>query len=213
MNMYARFWVLILICLMLFACNGNPTTATLTSPIQEPALVLTPTPTIAVVFPTQEPASLEQEKGEIEVRIPYNIFTPGETTPSEDVECVVYIPFRFVNVEMRTMIEGQAPIDCHFEDTPQGSPITFNVILEYECTVNGELLPATYEYPKGWLDTHMWIDGTIIQYYANYPDEATNPCPETDPCRTPITDNIPLPFAFEEGNTITTPWIFILHLQ
>lgn len=78
---------------------------------------------------------------------------------------------------------------------------------------NGELLPPTRDYPNGWLDAYLTIDGTITQYYTDYPPEAYNPCPDSDPCRSPISEVIPLPFSYEEGSKITIPWRFILHLQ
>ncbi|MDH4208244.1 MAG: hypothetical protein OEV76_05170, partial [Anaerolineae bacterium] len=128
-------------------------------------------------------------------------------------ECVNTIPFRMTSDGSRTMIEGQGPIDCHFVDTPQGSPITFHVILEYHGSLNGELLPATPDRPSGWLDAYLAVDGAIVQYYTGYPPEAVNPCPEGDPCRTSASDVIPLPFEYKDGSTVTTPWTFILHLQ
>jgi hypothetical protein len=97
-------------------------------------------------------------------------------------------------------------------DTPQGSPITFHVVLEYDGVLNGELLPATPKRPSGWLDAYLALDGAITQCYVGYPTGAPNPCPESNPCRTPSSDIILLPFGYEEGSEVTTPWVFILHL-
>jgi hypothetical protein len=177
----------------------------------------TPSPTPTVALPPHgkgpTPTPPEPSGGEVEIRIPYDIYAEGEGPPTDVPECVNTIPFRMVNDGSRTMIEGQGQIDCHFVDTPQGSPVTFHVILEFGGVLNGELLPATSDQPSGWLDAYLALDGVITQYYANYPPEATNPCPESDPCRTPGSDVMSVPLAYEDGSTVTTPWIFVLHLQ
>jgi hypothetical protein len=175
---------------------------------------LTPTPTAALLphGNEQTPTPPEPGAGEVEIRIPFDIYGEGEL-PSTDVpECVNAIPFRMIRDGSRTMIEGEGQIDCHFVDTPQGSPIIFHVILEFDGVLNGELLPATSDNPSGWLDAYLALDGAITQYYVGYPTEATNPCPESNPCLIPSSDVIPVPLAYEDGSTVTTPWIFILHL-
>jgi len=152
-------------------------------------------------------------EGEVEIRIPFDIFSEGEAPPAAVPECVNTLPFRITSDGARSMMEGEGQIDCHFVDTPQGAPITYDVILEYDGVLNGELLPATPGKPSGWLDAYLTVDGTIVQYYTGYPAEAINPCPESDPCRTPASDVIPLPFDYQDGSTVTTPWTFILHLR
>jgi hypothetical protein len=175
----------------------------------------TPTPTTALLPHGNEltPTPPEPSAGEVEIRIPFDIYSEGELPPTDVPECVNTIPFRMIRDGSRTMIEGEGQIDCHFVDTPQGSPIIFHVILKFDGVLNGELLPATSDKPSGWLDAYLALDGAIAQYYVGYPTEATNPCPESNPCRIPSSDVIPLPFAYEDGSTITTPWIFILHLR
>jgi hypothetical protein len=147
----------------------------------------------------------------VEVRIPYYIVVGGEAPPADIPECVNSIPFSMVRDGARSMMEGEGRIDCHFVSS--GSPITFHVLLKFDAALNGELMPPTPERPSGWLDAYLAIEGEIVQYYTDYPPEATNPCPESSPCRIPSSDVIPLPFSYEEGSTITTPWTFILHLR
>jgi hypothetical protein len=176
----------------------------------QPAPSSTPTPTSSLLLGTntQTPEPAKPTGGTIEVRTPNTI---NETT-----ECVNFIPFRLESDDARTMCRGEGRIECVFEGKPiggEGSPVVYHVILEYDTVVNGELLPATPDRPEGWLDAYLTVDGTITQYYTDYPPQATNPCPESSPCRTPTSDVIPLPFAFEEGSTISVPWAFILHLE
>jgi hypothetical protein len=212
---------LTLVLLLVTACGGaqaEPTTtpeplrATATpAPPTPPA---TPTPTTALLPQADEqtPTPPEPSGGEVEIRIPFDIFSQGEQPPAEIPECVTTIPFRTFKDGSRTMIEGQGQIDCTFVDTPQGSPITYHVILQIDAHLDGELLGATPDRPSGWLDAYLLVDGAIVQYYTGYPPEAVNPCPEGNPCRTPASDTIPLPFAYEDGSTVSTPWTFILHL-
>jgi hypothetical protein len=149
----------------------------------------------------------------VEIRIPFDIFSQGEQPQANLPDCINSIPFRLSRDGSRTMIEAEGEIDCHFVDTPQGQPITFHVILDFSGNLEGELLPATPDKPSGWLDAYLQVDGTIVQYYTGYPPQAVNPCPESDPCRAPASEVIPLPFDYEEGSTVTTPWTFILHLS
>lgn len=93
--------------------------------------------------------------GKLEIRIPFHIFSQGEAPPADLPECINDIPFRMASDGSRTIIEGEGPIDWHFVDTPQGSPITFHVILEFNGNLDGELLPATPEKPSGWLDAYL----------------------------------------------------------
>jgi hypothetical protein len=174
----------------------------------------TPTPTAALLprGNEQTPTPPEPSAGEVEIRIPFDIYAEGELPPTDAPECVNTIPFRMIRDGSRTMIAGEGQIDCHFVDTPQGSPITFHLILEFDGALNGELLPATSDKPSGWLDAYLALDGASTQYYVGYPPEATNPCPESNPCRIPSFEVIPVPLAYEDGSTVTTPWIFILHL-
>jgi hypothetical protein len=191
----------------------TPTLTSTPSMVQsEPSSTLTPTPTVASVLggATETPTPPQPSGGEVEVRIPYYIVM-GNEAPTDIPECVNSIPFSMTRDGTRVMIEGEGRIDCHFEST--GTPITFHVLFEFDASLNGELMPPTPEKPSGWLDAYLAIEGSIAQYYTNYPPEATNPCPESDRCRTPISDVIPLPFSYEEGSTITTPWTFILHLR
>jgi hypothetical protein len=215
-----QMFVLTLALLLLTGCGGaqvEPTTTPVpptTTPIPIPPTP-TPTPTTALLPHGNEltPTPPEPSAGEVEIRIPFDIYSEGELPPTDVPECVNTIPFRMIRDGSRTMIEGEGQIDCHFVDTPQGSPIIFHVILKFDGVLNGELLPATSDKPSGWLDAYLALDGAIAQYYVGYPTEATNPCPESNPCRIPSSDVIPLPFAYEDGSTITTPWIFILHLR
>lgn len=202
-----------LLSIILCGCQDETPASAPTEIFSEHVGSPTATATKAVVFPTAEAGVPEVDGGELEIRIPFDIYAPSEVTTSEDIECVTFIPFNFNKEEMRILLEGQGPIYCHFEDTPLDSPITFHVILDFNSTFTGELLEASLNKPYGWLDTYLMVDGAIIQYYSNYPPEAVNPCPESDPCRSPVTENIPLPFEYIEGNTLTTPWKFILHLK
>jgi hypothetical protein len=213
---------LTLVLLLVTGCGGAqvepttlPETPTATPTLVPPTPSATPTPTPALLPHGEEqtPTPPQPSGGEVEVRIPFDIFSGGEVPPAEVPECVNTIPFRIFRDGSRTMIEGEGQIDCHFVDTPQGGPITFHVILEFDGDLDGELLPATPDKPSGWLDAYLLVDGTIVQYYTGYPPQAVNPCPESDPCRTPASDVIPLPFAYEDGSTATTPWTFILHLR
>jgi len=211
---------LTLVLLLVAACGGAqaeptslPATPTLT-PTQTPSAP-TPTPTTALLpqGDEQTPTPAPPSGGEVEIRIPFDIFSQGEQPPAEMPECVNTIPFHTFSDGSRTMIEGEGQIDCHFVDTPQGQPITFHVILEFHGNLDGELLPATPDKPSGWLDAYLLVDGAVVQYYVGYPAQAVNPCPEGDPCRIPTSDTIPLPFAYEDGSTVTTPWTFVLHLK
>lgn len=174
----------------------------------------TPTPTLSLplhgVEPTPTPPELAG--GELEVRIPFDIYAAGEPAATAVPDCVSRIPFQMFRDGTRNMLQGEGSIVCHFVDTPQGSPITFHVLLEFDAALDGELLPATADMPSGWLDAQLGFEGSITQYYEGYPAGATNPCPESDPCIVPSADFIPLPLAYEEGSTVTTPWIVILHL-
>lgn len=212
-----QMFILVFVLLFLAGCGAAQVEPT-TTPIPPVSSPLQPTPsltsTTALLPQANEltPTPPEPNAGEVEVRIPFDIYSEAEL-PSTDVpECVNTIPFRMIRDQSRTMIEGEGLIDCHFEDKPQGSPITFHLILEYKGALNGELLPATSDKPSGWLDAYLALDGAIIQYYVGYPDEASNPCPESSPCRIPSTEVIPLPLAYEDGSMLTTPWIFTLHL-
>jgi hypothetical protein len=193
-----------------------PSTATpAASPTSVPAPSATPTPTVlaAVAGPTLTPTVPEPVGGELEVRIPFSIYSGQEGPPADVPDCVNTIPFLLTGDGARTMIEGEGRIDCHFVNTPSGQPVTFDVILGFDAILNGELLPATPNQPAGWLDAYLALDGAIEQMYSNYPLQAQNPCPEESPCRTPTSDVIPLPLAYEEGSTVTTPWTFVLHLE
>jgi hypothetical protein len=207
-----RVFFLTMLGLALVACSKSSPgpTPTPTAIHLEPSL--TPTPTAALLLDAAEPSPTPPEPtgGEVEIRTPFAVFT-GEA-PAGVPECVNTIPFSIARDGARTMIEGEGSVNCHFEQKPEGAPHTIHVILEYDAVLNGELLPATSDRPSGWLDAYLTLDGAIVQYYADYPPEATNPCPEGSPCRTPNSDVVPLPFAYEEGSTITVPWTFILHL-
>ena len=217
-----QMFALTLVLLLVTGCGGaqvEPTTLpeppTTTPTLVPPTPAATPSPTVAFLphLDEQTPTPPPPCWGEVEIRTPFDIFSQGEQPPAEMPECVNTIPFRIFRDGSRTMIEGEGQIDCHFVDTPQGGPITFHVILEFDGGLNGELLPATSDKPAGWLDAYLLVDGTIEQYYTGYPPQAVNPCPESAPCRTPTSDVIPLPFAYEDGSTVTTPWTFILHLR
>lgn len=213
---------LTLVLLLAAACGGAqvepttlPETRTAAPTLTPPTPAATATPTVALLphVDEQTPTPPPPSGGEVEIRIPFDIYSQGEAPPADLPECINTIAFRIASDGSRTMIEGEGPIDCHFVDTPQGSPITFHVILEYHGSLNGELLPATPDRPSGWLDAYLAVDGAIVQYYTGYPPEAVNPCPEGDPCRTSASDVLPLPFEYKDGSTVTTPWTFILHLQ
>lgn len=208
--------------LLVSACGGAqvepttpPETPTATPTLVPPTPAATPTPTPALLphGDEQTPTPPPPREGEVEIRIPFDIFSQGEQPPAELPECINTIPFRTLSDGSRFMIEGEGQIDCHFVDTPQGGPITFHVILEFAGNLDGELLPPTPDKPSGWLDAYLLVDGTIIQYYTGYPPQAVNPCPEDDPCLAPASEVIPLPFTYEDGSTVTTPWTFILHLR
>jgi hypothetical protein len=213
MRLRLRVLILVFLSLELVACKINSPKTTPSSPALQPELFPTPTPTTAVLFPSEVPGYPKQSGGEVEIRIPFDIYSQGELPSTNIAECINKIPFSIIKDESRTLIEGQGQIDCDFVDTPQGAPITYHVVLAFAGMLNGELLPATPDKPSGWVDAYLMVNGAIIQVYTDYPQEAINPCPESNPCRTPISETIPLPFAYEEGNTITTPWIFILHSQ
>jgi hypothetical protein len=187
-------------------------TATIPTP---PPTTPTPTPTTGLpphgVAPTATPP--ESSEGELEVRIPFDIYAANEPPAPAVPACVNQIPFHLFEDGARTLLEGEGSIGCHFEDTPQDSPITFHVLLEFDATLDGELLPPTVDMPSGWLDAQLGFEGSVTQYYVGYPAGATNPCPESDPCIIPSADFIPLPLAYEEGSTITNLWIFVLHLR
>jgi hypothetical protein len=178
------------------------------TPSPLPTSTPTPTPGLPPVAVTYTPTPLVPTGGYLEVRTPNTINMQGE--------CVNTIPFRLVGDGARTMSQGEARIECDFEGKPLGgedAPIVYHVTLKIDAVLDGELLPATPDRPHGWLDAYLALDGAIIQYYTGYPPQATNPCPEDSPCQTPSSEVIPLPFAFEEGSTITTPWTFVLHLE
>jgi hypothetical protein len=173
-----------------------------------PSATPTPTPTPPLVQGIATETASPPAGGSVEVRIPNTINMEGE--------CVNTIPFTLVGDGLRTLSQGEGQIACEFEGKPLGGedqPIVYHVILEFDAVFEGELLPASPSRPHGWLDAYLNLDGAITQYYTGYPPQATNPCPESQPCRTPTADTIPLPFAFEEGSTIDVPWTFILHLK
>lgn len=186
----------------------EPTLSQPASTLPAPSPTPTPTPGLLLGANTVTPPPTVPTGGTLEVRIPNTI--------NMQTECVREIPFRLVTEGSRTMCRGEGRIDCTFEGKPLGGedqPIIYHVILEMDAEFDGELLPATPQRPNGWLDAYLSLDGSIIQYYTGYPPQATNPCPESSPCRVPTTEVIPLPFDFEDGSTITTPWTFILHLR
>jgi hypothetical protein len=212
-------WTMVLF--LVTACGGaqpGPTTETkpptATPEAVPPTPAATPTPTTALLPQADEqtPTPPPPSGGEVEIRIPFDIFSQGEQPPADMPECIETIPFRMFQDGPRTMLEGEGQIDCTFVDTPQGSPITYHVILQMDAHLDGELLPPTTDKPSGWLDAYLLVDGATVQYYTGYPPEAVNPCPESSPCRTPASDTILLPFAYEDGSTLTTPWTFILRL-
>jgi hypothetical protein len=213
MMLRLRVLILVILSLELVACKTTSPNTAPSPPALQPEPFPTPTPTKAVLLPSEVPSRSEQSRGEVEIQVPFDIYSQGELPSTNIAKCINAIPFSIIKDESRTLIEGQGQIVCDFVDTPQGVPITYHVELAFDGMLNGELLPTTPTYPKGWLDSYLKLDGTITQYYTGYPKEATNPCPESEPCRTTISETIPLPFAYEEGSTITTPWIYILHLQ
>lgn len=172
----------------------------------------TATPTLAPLLEPIEGISPPIENGELEIRIPFDIYNPAVETPGNPAECITTLPFTWKDQQGRTMVEGQELIQCEFTDNPKDTPITYHVLLAFDAIFSGELLPATPEYPHGWLDSYLNLLGTVTQYYEGYPPEATNPCPQSDPCQTPAAEVIPLPFPFQDGSQISTPWTFILHL-
>jgi hypothetical protein len=190
-----------------------PACSTPTSTAIQPVSKPTPTPTMMVIFPSEAPETTAPNQAEIEIRIPYSIFSQGERSSTDVLECKNTISFNIIEGEDRTLIEGKGPIECEFKFNPQGVPFTYHIELSYDGSLNGEMLPVSIDKPSGWLDAYLTVDGVLTQYYTDYPAEATNPCPESNPCSTPIFDTIPLPFDYEDGNTITTPWTFTLRLQ
>lgn len=209
--------ILVLLSLLVVACGSSspPVTSTLPASQTSPALssTSTPTPTVAVVFSTEEPITPEPIGGEIEIIIPFDIYSQYEAPSGDIPQCVSTIPFRFYNDGLLTMIEGKGPILCVFDDTPEGTPITFHITFDLQAELSGELLPASIEKPSGWLDAFLSLDGYFEQIHEGYPDDSINPCPATSPCQITAFEVIPLPFDYEEGSTITTPWTFILHLR
>jgi hypothetical protein len=190
------------------ACATTPAVAP-TQPASSP----TPTPTRMVIFPSEAPETTVPRQVEIEIRIPYSIFSQGEASSTEVPECVNTIPINIIEQEERILVEGEGPIKCVFTFTPEGVPFTYHIELRYTGSLNGEMLPVSIDKPAGWLDAYLIVDGVLTQYYTDYPAEATNPCPQSNPCSTPIFDTIPLPLDYEDGSTISTPWIFLLKLE
>jgi len=217
-----RVFTLLILSMSLAACGSYTPEATLTpqAPQVENTVTIeilsemtpasTPTPPL-VSGVTEEPVS-PTTGGRIEVHIPYLIATQ-DSPPIDVPECAAEVPFSITQEDGRNLLAGTQQIHCEFENPLEDSSITIYVVLEFESVLNGELLEPTPNKPSGWLDAYLVIDGTITQYYTGYPPEAVNPCPESSPCSTPTSEVIPLPFAFEEGSTITTPWTFTLHLQ
>jgi hypothetical protein len=208
-----RVLFLATLCLTLVACSLFESGVTVTphTPQLEPSP--TPSPTRGLLPAADEQSATPPSvQGEVEIRIPYWVGT-GDAPPADVPECVTAIPFELTADGPRTMIEGEDSIQCEFENPTEGGPITIYVVLEFDGILSGELLPPTPDQPSGWLDAYLLLDGTIVQFYTGYPPEAINPCPESSPCRTPTSDVIPLPFAYEEGSTVTTAWTFILHLR
>lgn len=206
--------ILLIFCLLISACDQGTKVETDTPFQQKPAETATPTnPQILPRpdEPTDTPSA--PTTGEIELRIPFDIYSPSEVSSSSLPECVQYLPFRILSDGDRKLIEGKGRLECSFVDTPKGSPITYHVILTYDAIFNGELLPASPNKPSGWLDSFLTIDGEVAQFYVGYPPEAANPCPEENPCRTPVSEVIPLPFDYRDESSISTPWTFILHLD
>jgi hypothetical protein len=213
MKLQLRLLILGILSLDLVACGTASTISAPTTIALQPETLPTATPTIFILMQSEEPDIPEPGGGEVEIHIPFDIYSQSEMPSADIPECVNTIPFRIIKDELKSLIEGQGPIACEFVDTPEGAPITFHVVLELNGVLNGEVLPATPDKPSGWLDGHLALDGEIIQFYTDYPPEATNPCPEDNPCRITTFETIPLPFDKEEGSTITIPWTFILHLQ
>jgi hypothetical protein len=212
--------ILMLVVFLLTGCGGSQVepAATPAPPTTAPTPIpttSTPTPTATLLLRANEqtPTPPGPSAGEVEIRIPFDIYGEGERLSADVPKCVNTIPFRMIRDGARTMIEGGGRIDCHFVDTPQGAPIVFHVVLKFDGALNGELLPATSDKPSGWLDAYLALDGAVTQYYVGYPAGAPNPCPESNPCRIPSADVIPIPLAYKEGSTVATPWIFILHLR
>lgn len=174
----------------------------------------TPTPNPAPIIRSSKEAPLTTDGGEIEIRIPFDIYNPSAETPDNPApECLHTLPFTINSQNDRLLVSGEGRIQCEFIDTPVDQPITYHIILDLDGSFDGELLPSTPDYPKGFLDAFLNIGGTITQFYSGYPPEATNPCPESDPCQSPAVEVIPLPFHYEDGSQITVPWIFTLHLR
>jgi hypothetical protein len=206
-------WILpILVVPLLVSCSSSSPILAGQTPGKMPESA-TPTPTagpplVGEITEAWEPPG----GGTLEILIPFDIFSQGES-PSGILTCSNSLPFRIAQEDERLMVQGQGRIDCHFEDTPQNSAISFHVVIAYDAVFSGELLPATISRLNPWLDSYLTLDGYLVQYYIGYPTEASNPCPQANPCPIPMADTIPLPFTFEDGATITTPWTFTLHLH
>ena len=198
--------------LLLTSCSPSGPAAATRSALGHPE-VPTPTPTYSPPLVGKETETLEPTRGVVEIIIPFEIFSQSEGPSSTVPDCVTMIPFSIIQDGLRKLSQGEGNIDCHFEDTPGDSPITFHVVMNYEAVFNGELLPATIDRPSGWLDAYLTLNGELVQYYVGYPSEASNPCPESNPCPIPIAEIIPLPFTLEDGDTVSIPWTFILHLH
>jgi len=227
-----KLFTFIFLGLTLAGCGLSDSTLTPTSlEIQSPQQELTPTSPQpdqdlevniqATMTSTPKPLIEPSEEipppvkgGEIEIRIPFDIYNPSaEASGNSTSECVNTLPFKIGKQDERVLVEGEGRIECEFIDTPKDQPITYHISLGLDASFDGEQLSPTTDYPKGWLDAYLTIDGTITQFYTDYPPEAPNPCPESDPCQSPSSEVIPLPFHYEEGSEVTVPWHFILHLQ
>lgn len=200
---------LITFSLILTGCNLLTEQKILTEePSAIPEVAASPTPTSTLLTGSRATG------GELEIRIPYDIFNPELELPAESPPtCITMIPFEIKEEGGHQVISGKGLIDCTYVDTPAGTPITYTITIRLDSEILGELLPATDSYPDGFLDAQLTLEGSLTQSYTDYPSEAINPCPSADPCVSPLADFIPLPFNYTEGSTIDIPWTFILHVK
>lgn len=147
--------------------------------------------------------------GSIEIIIPYWIGPEG-SEPINPPTCVTELPFTLRAEEMRQLVSGSSPTACGF--VSEGLPYTIKAEFALEATLEGKVLPATTDFPEGWLDAQIWFEGDIKQVWENSPG-ASSPCTAAIPCTAPGSRHFPLPFPLKEGASLSPSWTFVLHLD
>jgi hypothetical protein len=219
--MAARLVTAVLL-LAICCCACSPDAAPTATPTVPTSNLVKPTPTFTTLplppqVETATPEPVEFTGGEIELVVNFQV--------DEGIhECTSSFPFTQDHLQDPPRISGEGEVDCHFSEVleGEGGSVTHHTLLQYSGQVAGVLYPGTSDKPAGFLDCTLTLDGTMSEYFSDYPGGSFVPYTAANPFEISGADSIPLPFEWKEGSTvvITPPtagasanrWTFILHL-